>query len=82
METRVALLGIIVEDAEKAGEINTILHEAAEYVVGRMGVPYKARAINVISVILDAPETVISSVSGKLGQLPGVSTKTLYAKLS
>ena len=80
METRVVLLGIIAEDNTAAEEINRILHEAAEYVVGRMGVPYRTRGVHVISVILDAPEDVVSAVSGKLGQLEGVSAKTIYSK--
>ena len=81
METRVALLGIIVDNADSVEALNQILHETRQYVVGRMGVPYAKRGVSIISVILDAPGDVISAVSGKLGMLPGVSAKTVYSKL-
>lgn len=81
METRVAMIGIIVENPESVEKLNEILHEAREYVIGRMGIPYKARKISIISIVMDAPETVISAVSGKLGMLPGVSSKTIYSKI-
>ena len=80
METRVAVIGIIVENKDSVQELNAILHEYGEYIIGRMGVPYRARGISVISVAVDAPQTAISALSGKLGMIPGVSTKTLYAK--
>lgn len=80
METRIALIGIIVENQEAAEAINTILHEYGSYVVGRMGVPYPKKNVSVISVIVDAPNDVISSISGKLGMIPHVSTKTVYSK--
>lgn len=82
METRVAMLGIIVEDPESVENLNAILHEVREYVIGRMGIPYRQRNISIISVVMDAPETVISAVSGKLGMLPGVSSKTTYSKIA
>ena len=75
METRVALIGIIVGNRQESAKLNEILHEYGQYVVGRMGVPYN---INVISLIVDAPQDVISALSGKLGMLPDVSTKTIY----
>lgn len=81
-DTRVAIVGIIVEDKNSVERLNAILHEFGEYVIGRMGLPYRARSINIISIAMDAPTDVISAVSGKLGRLPGVSAKTTYAKLS
>ena len=79
-ENRIALVGIIVEDAESVTKMNQILHEYGKYIVGRMGIPYRERGVNVISVIVDAPNATISAMSGKLGMLPNVSTKTVYAK--
>lgn len=81
METRVAVIGIIVENQDSAEKINTILHEYADYIIGRMGVPYRKKKVSVISVIIDAPQTVISALSGKLGNLPQVSTKALYSNI-
>ncbi len=79
METRVAVIGIIVEDTESAEQINQILHEYSSYIVGRMGIPYRQRDIAVISIVIDAPQGVISALSGKIGRLPGVSAKTAYS---
>ena len=76
--TRVALVGIIVEDREAAARINGLLHDYSEYVIGRMGVPYREKQLNVISVVLDAPQSVVSALSGKLGMIPGVSSKCVY----
>lgn len=81
METRIAVIAIIVEDREKSEEINQLLHEYGTYIVGRMGVPYRAKNLSIISVILDAPQEKISALSGKLGMLSGISSKTLYSKL-
>lgn len=81
METRVAVIGIIVENKDSVQELNAILHEYGEYIIGRMGVPYRARGISVISVAMDAPQTAISALSGKIGSLAGVSAKTAYSKL-
>lgn len=81
METRIAVIAIIVEDRQRSEEINQLLHEYGEYIVGRMGIPYKVRNLSIISVILDAPQEKISALSGKLGMLSGVSSKTLYSKL-
>lgn len=81
MPTRVAVIGIIVENKDSVQELNAILHEYGEYIIGRMGVPYRARGINVISVAIDAPQTEISALSGKIGSLAGVSAKTAYSKL-
>ena len=80
METRIALVGIIVEDVGMSAEINRILHEYRDYLVGRMGIPYKKQNVAIISVVVDAPPDVTSSLSGKLGMLPGISVKTVYSK--
>ncbi len=79
METRVAIIGIIVKDKTAVEDLNGILHEYGEYVIGRMGLPYKAKGINLISIVLDAPNDTINAISGKIGALEGVSAKTLYA---
>jgi putative iron-only hydrogenase system regulator len=81
METRIALVGIVVENEDSVEKLNTILHEYSKYIVGRMGVPYPKRKISVIRIIMDAPNDVISALSGKLGMLPHVSTKTVYSKI-
>lgn len=82
MENRVALIGIIVSNRSAAEKMNAILHEYGDYIIGRMGVPYKKRGISVISVVIDAPADVVSALSGKLGALKDVSTKTVYTKTS
>lgn len=79
-ETRIALIGILVEEPESVEQMNRLLHQYAPYIIGRMGIPYREKEISLISVALDAPQPVISALSGKLGMLPGVSTKTLYSK--
>lgn len=76
METRVAVMSIIVEDGRMVEKLNGILHEYGEYIIGRMGIPYRARSINIISIALDAPQDTISSMAGKIGNLQGVSVKT------
>lgn len=81
MENRIAMLGIVVEEESSAEALNRLLSEYKQYVVGRMGIPYRQRGINLISIVLDAPGDAISALSGKLGMLPGISAKTLYAKL-
>jgi len=78
-ESRVALLGIVIENHEAAPRVNGLLHEYGNYIIGRMGLPYHERQIHIISIVLDAPQEVISALSGKLGMLPGVSSKCLYA---
>ena len=80
METRIALVGIIVEDTSAAAAANEILHQFGRFIVGRMGVPYRDKGICIISVIIDAPQQEISAMSGRLGKLPGISVKTLYSK--
>ena len=79
-ETRIALIGILVEEPESVEQMNRLLHQYAPYIIGRMGIPYREKGISLISVALDAHQPVISALSGKLGMLPGVSTKTLYSK--
>jgi len=79
METRVAIIGIIVENIKSVSKINEILHEVRDNIIGRQGIPYREKGISIISVVIDAPEDVISSVSGKLGMLEGVSCKTTYS---
>lgn len=82
METRVALVGIVVEKESAVEELNHILHQYRQYIVGRMGIPYHKRDISIISIALDAPADVISALSGKLGMLDGVSSKAVYSKMS
>lgn len=79
-ETRIAVIGVIVEDKEAVGKVNQLLHEYGEFIIGRMGLPYEKKAVNIISVVVDAPVDKISALSGKLGRLPGVSAKALYSK--
>ena len=79
METRVAVMSIIVENTESAEAVNAILHDYGEYIIGRMGLPYRKRGINIISIALDAPQDRISALSGKIGRLDGVSVKTAYS---
>lgn len=78
-ETRIALIGIIVEDGAATDRINALLHECAAWIVGRMGVPYRQKGVSIISVVIDAPGDVISTLAGRLGSLTGVSVKTIYA---
>ena len=79
METRVAVMSVIVEDMESAEKLNSILHEYGEFIIGRMGIPYRKRGVSIISIALDAPQNTISALSGKVGRLPGVSVKTAYS---
>ena len=80
-ESRIAVIGIVVEQEASVDVLNETLHEYREYIIGRMGIPYKQRNVSVISVIVDAPTDVISALSGKLGMLPNVNAKTVYSKL-
>ncbi|AGX41776.1 TM1266 family iron-only hydrogenase system putative regulator [Clostridium saccharobutylicum] len=80
METRIALIGIIVEDMNSTDKINGILHEYSEYMVGRMGIPYREKSVAIISIVIDATNDVISSLSGKLGMIKGINVKTVYSK--
>ena len=80
METRIALIGIIVEKEQGIEPTNTLLHEYRQYIVGRMGIPYSKKNVNIISVVIDAPDSIISALSGKLGRIEGISVKTMLAK--
>lgn len=82
METRIALIGIIIEKDEAAEPLNTLLHQYRDCVVGRMGIPYRERGVNIISVAVDAPQDIINALSGKIGRLDGVSAKTVYANVT
>ena len=79
METRVAVVAIIVKNTEAVSALNDLLHQYASRIIGRMGVPYHARGVNIISVAVDAPADAISALSGKIGRLDGVTAKTVYA---
>ena len=79
MDSRVAIMSIIVENGESVERINALLHEYSHYIIGRMGIPYPKRGISIISAALDAPQNIISTLSGKIGNLPGVSVKTAYS---
>ena len=81
METRIALIGIIVEKDEAAEPLNALLHEYRDCVVGRMGIPYRERGVNIISVAVDASQDEINALSGKIGRLDGVSAKTVYSNV-
>ena len=80
-ETRVALIGIIIEDKGKVADLNALLHDYEQYIIGRMGIPYRDKGISIISVAVDAPQEEISALSGKIGRLPGISTKTAYSNV-
>ena len=79
VETRVAVIAIIVREGTQVAALNDLLHQYGPYIVGRMGVPYREKGVNIISVAMDAPGDVISALSGKLGRLEGVTAKTVYA---
>ena len=79
MQTRVAVMGIVVENTDSVERLNTLLHEYGSYIIGRMGIPYRARNINIVSIAIDAPQDVISALSGKIGNLDGISVKTAYS---
>ena len=80
METRVAVISIIIENAESVQTMNDILHQYSEYIIGRMGIPYRSKGINIISIAVDAPQDQISALSGKIGRLEGVTSKAAYSK--
>ena len=81
METRVAVMSVIVENADSVERLNAILHEHGQWIIGRMGIPYRKRGVSIISVALDAPQNTISSLAGKIGSLQGVSVKTAYSSV-
>lgn len=82
MNERVAVISILVENPEKVERINALLHDAADYVIGRMGIPYRKRGVFIISVAVDAPQDVIAALSGKIGKLDGVSVKAAYSQVT
>lgn len=81
MATRVAVMSIIVENPENVELLNKFLHENGKHIIGRMGIPYREKGINIISIALDAPQDVISALAGKIGNLSGVSVKTAYSSV-
>ena len=81
MAKRIAVMGIIVENRESAEPLNALLSEYGEFIIGRMGIPYRQRNINIISIALDAPQNTISTLSGKIGKLDGISVKTAYSNV-
>lgn len=82
MQTRVAVMAIIVERTDAVERLNAVLHEFGEYIIGRMGIPYRARGINIVSIALDAPQDTISALAGKLGNIEGLSVKTAYSNVT
>ena len=80
METRVAVISIIVEEPDSVQAVNDLLHQYSEYIIGRMGIPYRAKGISIISIAMDAPQDKISALSGKIGRLSGVTAKAAYSK--
>jgi putative iron-only hydrogenase system regulator len=80
MENRIALLGIIIEDGDAVPTVNALLHGFSDFIVGRMGIPYREKGVSVISIVMDAPTSTINSLSGKLGMIDGVSSKVLTTK--
>lgn len=82
METRVAVMGIIVEETSAVESLNALLHQYADYIIGRMGIPYRKRGVSIVSIAIDAPQDVISALSGKIGKLQGVSVKTAYSNVT
>lgn len=80
METRVAIAAIIVEDSDSVNLLNDLLHEYSQYIIGRMGIPHRERGISIISIAMDAPQDVISAMTGKIGRLKGVTAKTTYSR--
>ena len=81
MQTRVAVMGIVVENTDSVERLNTLLHEYGSYIIGRMGIPYKEKNVSVLSVALDAPVEITNALTGKLGKIEGVSVKALFGKI-
>lgn len=81
METRIAVIAIIVEKSESSRALNDVLHEYRDFIIGRMGIPYRTRGVNIISVAVDAPQDVINALSGKVGRIDGVTSKTAYSNI-
>ena len=81
-EKRIALIGIVLEDMEATEQLNSVLHAYSQYIIGRMGLPHHEKKLSIISVVVDAPNNVISALSGKLGMIKGITVKTIYSKTS
>lgn len=81
METRIAVAGIIVENIDSVEKLNSVLHIYGEYIIGRMGIPYREKNLNIMSIVIDAPQNIISEFTGKIGKLDGVSVKTAYSSV-
>ncbi|NLC84612.1 MAG: iron-only hydrogenase system regulator [Ruminococcaceae bacterium] len=80
METRIAVIGIIVENPKYVDELNQLLSSYGSYIIGRMGIPYRKRDLNIISIAIDAPQDIVNALSGKIGKIPGISAKTVYSQ--
>ena len=81
MQTRIAVIGIIVENKDSVESVNGLLHQYGQYIIGRLGLPYEKKKVNIISVVVDAPQDIISALSGKLGRLEGINSKALFSKI-
>ncbi len=81
METRVAVISVIVETGDTVEDLNAILHDYRKYIIGRMGIPYRKHGISIISIAIDAPQDEISALAGKVGRLPGVTAKTIFSHI-
>jgi putative iron-only hydrogenase system regulator len=80
MTTKIALIGILVKDWKATDELNRLLHEYAEYIIGRMGIPYRSKNVNIISVAIDAPADIINALAGKIGRISGLTAKTITSE--
>ena len=81
METRVSIIGIIVENTNSVDKLNNLLHQYSEYIIGRMGIPYSKKNVNIISIALDAPTDIINTLSGKIGMLDGITSQVVCSKV-
>ena len=81
METRIAVMGIIVENINSVEELNRLLHQSGKYIIGRMGLPYRDKKVHIVSIAIDAPQDVISALAGRLGNIAGISVKTAYSNV-
>ena len=79
MENRIAVMGIIVEDVDSVEDLNSVLHDYGAYIIGRMGIPYRDRGLNIVSIAIDAPQDIIAALAGKIGNIEGISVKTAYS---
>ena len=79
METRIAVMGIIVEDTDSVESLNSVLHDYGAYIIGRMGIPDRDRSLSIVSIAIDAPQDVIATLAGKIGNISGISVKTAYS---